>query len=51
MSDKVKVTIQNWGYEDYKPGDTAEVPVNLANMMIAQGTATPDTSKAKASPS
>jgi hypothetical protein len=41
MSDKIKVTIQNWGFEDYKPGDTAEVDPNVANMMVAQGTATP----------
>ena len=41
MSDKVKVTIQNWGFEDYKPGDSAEVEPHIANALIGSGHATP----------
>lgn len=41
MSDKIKVTIQNWGYEDYKPGDTAEVEPHVANALVGSGHATP----------
>ena len=37
MSDKIKVTIQNWGYEDYKPGDTAEVEPHVANALVGSG--------------
>lgn len=41
MSDTVKVKIENWGFEGYKPGDTAEVEPHIANALIGSGHATP----------